>query len=289
VTSKKTQKDLKKRTLSLTDKSLEEVDLTVWGEDADFYDNDKLGGFPVIAVKNCRVGEFFGGLSLNTTFGSPLIIQPDIPEAHVLRHWWDSEGKDRETKSISKTGGGSADDPRKYLRQIATENLGSRNKDKAFYFVARATITYFRASDPKKPPWYPACKQCNKKVGEMGTCAEGHTNGAQTRYILSMLICDVTGSTWVTAFNDHAEKLLNVSATTAEQTLNDQSQGEAAYSKIFTDANFKTYVFKLRVKRDDFNQMDEVRDRCHIVSADPVDFVKEGQFLLNEIANLESS
>lgn len=62
------------------------------------------------------------------------------------------------------------------------------------------------------------------------------------RYILNMSIMDDTGSTWVTAFNDQAEKLLGV---TARELFEMRCTEAADYDKVFADCLFKPIIAKV--------------------------------------------
>ena len=53
-----------------------------------------------MAIKGAKVSDF-GGRSLSTLMSSVLMLNPDIPEAHSLRGWFDSVGKNEESQSIS--------------------------------------------------------------------------------------------------------------------------------------------------------------------------------------------
>lgn len=70
----------------------------MWGDDAEKFDGSTQ---PVVAVKGAKVGEFGGGKNLSLQGGSIIKINPDIPEAHTLRGWFDNEGKDKEPANIS--------------------------------------------------------------------------------------------------------------------------------------------------------------------------------------------
>ena len=86
------------------DRSGKVVTLTLWGAEAEGFDGSTC---PVIAVKGCKVSDF-GGRSLSTQFTSLLTVDPDIPEAHQLRGWFDSVGKNKEVSSISDQRSGGA-------------------------------------------------------------------------------------------------------------------------------------------------------------------------------------
>ena len=72
------------------------------GAEAEGFDGSN---FPVVAVKGARVSDF-GGWSLSTLMNSLLIVDPDIPEAHQLRGWFDNVGKNEQSTSLSDQRGG---------------------------------------------------------------------------------------------------------------------------------------------------------------------------------------
>ena len=84
------------------DRSGRVVQCTLWGDEAEKFDGSQS---PVIAIKGCKVSDF-GGKSLSTQFSSVTLINPDIPEAHQLRGWYDNVGKDEAVASISNQGMG---------------------------------------------------------------------------------------------------------------------------------------------------------------------------------------
>lgn len=70
-----------------------------------------------------------------------------------------------------------------------------------------------------------------------------------------MELADATGSRWVTAFNDDAEKILGMSA----QELGELKENDKdAYLQKFGEANFKTFTFNLRAKSEVFQVIDTV-------------------------------
>lgn len=62
-------------------------------------------------------------------------------------------------------------------------------------------------------------------------------------------MADWTDNQWVTAFNDEAEKILNSTA----QELGELKENDIdAYSEKFSEATFKSFIFKIRVKVEVF-------------------------------------
>lgn len=88
--------------------------LTLWGTDAESFEPD---GQPVVALKQGRISEFGGGKSINMMNSSFLQINPDIPEAHKLRGWFDGLSQDAQFNSISARGG-SSDGMVEYFLQL---------------------------------------------------------------------------------------------------------------------------------------------------------------------------
>jgi replication factor A1 len=64
-----------------------------------------------------------------------MTLNPDIPEAHMLRGWFDTIGQNTDAQSISQVGGqsggvGGGSAERKLISQIKDENLGMGDKVK---------------------------------------------------------------------------------------------------------------------------------------------------------------
>ena len=126
----KSQKPLKKRELVLADQSGYQVRLTLWGRQAEsfsFSSNDA----PVIGIKGAKIGEF-GGRSLSCGFDSALQINPDSPEAHRLKGWWDQEGASTTfqvyTSSGGAGGGAYGGDVTKTITAVTEEGIGMDGK-----------------------------------------------------------------------------------------------------------------------------------------------------------------
>ncbi len=71
------------------------------------------------------MGEY-SGRSLSVGFDSSLQINPDIPEAHRLKGWWDQEGRSMNFQAYSSAAstGGASSNPVKTISAVTDENLG---------------------------------------------------------------------------------------------------------------------------------------------------------------------
>ena len=89
VIGKASQKEIAKRDITMVDQSGVQINVTLWGQDAQNFDG---AGYPILGLRGCKVSDY-GGRSLSVLGGSTMMYNPDRKEAHVLRGWWDSEGR----------------------------------------------------------------------------------------------------------------------------------------------------------------------------------------------------
>lgn len=165
--------ETQKRSLQMKDMSNRSVELTMWGsfcskEGQELQDLCDSGANPVLAVKAGRVSDF-SGKSVGTISSTQLAINPDHPEARRVRDWFEREGKNTATVSLSREGGGGGRlEQRKTVAAIKDEGLG--RGDKPDWITVRATVFYIKPENF----CYPACplevngKQCMKKVTNNG-------------------------------------------------------------------------------------------------------------------------
>jgi replication factor A1 len=99
------------------------------------------------------------------------------------------------------------------------------------------------------------------------------------RYMLSLTAQDTTGQAWFSLFNDTAEKLLGYSADALYEMKRDGD--ENGYEQVFTNALFKTYVMKVRVKQESYENQLKVKNS--VLRLDDVDFISESQQMYDAI------
>jgi len=92
-----------------------------------------------------------------------LQINPDFPEAHKLRGWYDNTGASATLTTISGgrgAGGGGGNNAYKTFAEVKLENLGSGEKPD--YYSVKAMVAMIN----KDRALYMACpsSDCNKKV-----------------------------------------------------------------------------------------------------------------------------
>ncbi|XP_046936573.1 replication protein A 70 kDa DNA-binding subunit isoform X1 [Lynx rufus] len=279
ITVKSNNREVSKRDIYLMDMSGKVVTATLWGEDADRFDGSRQ---PVMAIKGARVSDF-GGRSLSVLSSSTVIVNPDIPEAYKLRGWFDSEGQALDGISISdlKSGGtGGSNTNWKTLYEVKSENLG--HGDKADYFSCVATVVFLR----KENCMYQACpaQDCFKKVIDQQNglyrCEKCDSEFPSFKYrmILSANIADFQENQWVTCFQESAEAIIGQTTAYIGEL---KEKNEQAFEEVFQNANFRTFIFKIRVKLETYN--DESRIKATVMDVKPVDYREYGKRLIMNI------
>lgn len=294
IISKASQKAITKRELTLVDQSGMSVRLTLWGKTAESFDGSL--NKPIIAFKGVKVGDF-GGRSLSMFSSSTMMVDPDIPEAHGLRGWYDNEGNQTtgNFKTYANAGlgglGAGAGGPagankteRRTIIAAKDQGLGMTG-DKPDYFNLRATVIYIKQENL----YYPACPSqgCNKKVTQEDDNAwrcekcDATYPAPEYRYIVAVNVADYTESTWLSGFNDIGELLIGMSASELEAV---KQESESAFIATLHRATNKTFMFNIRAKQDTFNDVSRVR--YVITQATPVNWANAANELADEIKTL---
>lgn len=133
--------------------------MTLWNSAAVDY---IVLGQPVLLVKRGRISQWGGGKSLNISALNQIVRNPDIPEGHFLRGWFDNGGGRDEIKTISVQSGISGAG---WLTFNEAEQKKMGWGKKPDYYEVKGIITLFRKTNPT----YKACenKNCYKKVIEL--------------------------------------------------------------------------------------------------------------------------
>ncbi|ODN02275.1 Replication protein A 70 kDa DNA-binding subunit [Orchesella cincta] len=276
-TSKTTNKDLKKREVTLVDRTNTEIVLTLWGKQAEDFEDDTN---PVIAVKGVKVSDF-GGKSLSMMNSSVMMINPDIPEAHILRGWYDNEGMNVPTKSLvqQRGSGGGANAPWKMVREASTVDPSSA--ESGYYFRSKVTILAIK----RENALYKACpeERCNKKVMDCNNgmwrcekCNKEHPD-FKWRLILHACFGDSSDSIWATCFQEHGELVLD----SKSDVLGPLNEEQDAFDGIIKKAVFKSYTAKFRAKMEVYNN--ENRLKYTVMELNPINYGEYAQKLLAEI------
>ncbi|XP_045536529.1 replication protein A 70 kDa DNA-binding subunit isoform X2 [Papilio machaon] len=282
LTAKSTGRLLKKREVTLVDSSGGAITLTLWGNEAEKFDGSTN---PVIAAKGARLTEFNGSKSLSCLSSTMVRLNPDLPETHRLRGWYDNGGADCDIVNISARSGAYGGGSGEWVTFAEAEarQLGAGERGDYFCLLGALTFTF---SDNAV---YKACpqEQCNKKLIDQENglyrcekCNREYPN-YKYRLLLGANVSDPTGDQRVTAFNEAAESILGKTAAEIGQMF---EYDKAAYSQLFEEVKFKTFVFKFRTKMETYS--DEARLKTTVMSATPVDYKDANARLVKSIKAL---
>lgn len=99
--------------------------------------------------------------------------------------------------------------------------------------------------------------------------------------MLSFTVCDATGQTWLTAFNDEAQSLLGISAN---ELVSLKEENIHSYERIFDSVMFHQYSMKCRVKQEVYQDESKTRVTCSKI--DKIDYVTRSRELIDLISML---
>lgn len=252
ITSKKDGRQFEKRELSIVDDTGYSVRVTVWGKLASSFDTQPES---VVAFKGTKVSDF-GGKSLSLLSSGTMTVDPDIPDAHRLKGWYDSAGRNDSFATHQNMSSMSNATGRKEevytIAKVKEDNLGH---DDPAYFSIKATIVFVK----QDPFAYPACpgQSCNnKKVTPLGDgtwqcekCNIAHEK-PNYRYILSLNVADFTSHQWLTCFDESARAIMGMSANELQDL---RESDDTAFQAVFDEATLKKLYFRCRAKTDTYD------------------------------------
>lgn len=286
IITKKDNRQLAKRVLTLADDTGVSLDLTLWGDTATNFQSE---GNPVTVVKSVRISDF-GGRSLNATNNSYFVLDPETERSHQLRAWWNHQQAlhgGRVPLTPLTHAANAANDfsktPTKTMQQARDEQLGKG--EQATFFVAPCTVMQVK-HDENAPLYYTACPtpNCYKKVTQnernMWYCIKCNKeyDHNDARYILSLLLADSTGSAWVNAFNAEGQQLIGYDANDIRIL---RERGDPNLHLIFDEVLFGRYTFKMKAQEEMYNE--EMKFRCTIVGVQPFDYATDSRRLVDKI------
>ncbi|XP_024879598.1 replication protein A 70 kDa DNA-binding subunit-like [Temnothorax curvispinosus] len=282
IMQRTTGRELLKRDVNIVDDSGTMVCVTLWGKQAEDFDGSNN---PILSIKGARVGEFNGGKNLSLINSSVLEKDPDLPEAHRLRGWYTAVGHSENAKSLSRAGGsGDFNAPLCTFQEATEARLGEKmNLPDSFTVVAIVNMIRMENAIYKACP----VDGCKKKLIDQSTgvfrcekCNKDYPNFTY-RLLASMSVVDATGSRWITAFSEDAEKIFGMSA----QELGELKENDNdAYMQKFDEVNFKRFLFSLRAKSEFFQ--DEMRIKHVCTSVAPLNYKTYLAHLTDKVSKL---
>jgi len=280
--------ELLRRDVTIIDKSLKSISLTLWSTLAETVGNELEQIFasdpPVVLAKNVRVNSF-NGISLASINRTEIEINPDMAAAQQLRDWYGLIGK-TETATPLNEGMSNprqsfmTDEP-KLLKDVDVEQVPNVG-EKATYSTVNCTLVYI---NPDQTMYYLANKENNRKVVEQDGKYFCEFNNkvydtAELRYVVSMKIADFSKECWVNVFNDQAEELIGMSASALEEMRKDSQEN---YKAHLEKCRFKSVTMRLKSEAREMPTSGEVTLRHSVASVRPLNFKEETEKNLQEI------
>lgn len=286
VTTRAEQKQLDKRDIYLVDETLNEISLTLWGDQARDFDLKTV--HQVVGIKGANVKEFNGGVSLSINPGCTMNFNPEGPATYKLYAWYESARPNSEVKTLSSTFSDSAGSFERDFRLIgvAVQHHLGRDSDKGVYFNVKAMINNIKTENAI----YSGCmtEGCKKKMTQDGAgqyrCEKCNATFDSCKNILMLQveIADFSGTAWTTIFEDKAALLLETSADKLAQLKNEST---SLYDAVFERIRFRDYNIRVRVKYEMYN--DQQQMRWNIVDLKPVPYDKCKKLINDAIQKCE--
>ncbi|XP_054276816.1 replication protein A 70 kDa DNA-binding subunit-like [Macrosteles quadrilineatus] len=281
--AKTTNRELKKREITLVDHTFTAVSVTLWGTQAEEFDASTNR---VVAIKGGRVSEYLGNKSISLIGSSNMQVNPDIDESHKLQHWFENFCQDKEATftNISRRQGGDGGSSGKWMLFKEAKDAQLGGGDKPDYLTVLATVLHVRGQNCM----YKACpsENCQKKVIDQNNgyyrCEKCNKefDTYKWRFLFSAQIADWTGSQWVNVFQDQAIELLGVTP----DEVAPKYQDEGNLNEVLSTVMFREYLFRLRAKMETYN--DETRLRMSVVSAKKPDVTDHCRRLIKDIKEM---
>ncbi|KZT61592.1 replication factor-a protein [Calocera cornea HHB12733] len=275
--TRKTQRAVSKRDLTIVDRSGFSCRITLWGKIADDFD---VPVNPVISFRGLRVGDF-NGRSLSYENGtSRMEIQPDSEEAHAMRGWFEAVGATQTYTACQGTSapqGTSAGLDRKELLSIADVINSNIGMEKAEYFTVKLRILW--TPNRESTFSYPACRtaKCQKKLEEkedtdQWQCAKCDTvwDEPEYRYTTRIGAADHKESAWFSVFDEVAAQLFEMKAIDLQNLKESDEHGFARQMRV---PQSKQYYFKCKAQESIVNSQSRVK--YTILKAFPIHYITE--------------
>jgi replication factor A1 len=292
-------KQMRSRTISISDSSLMTMDVKFFGDISDAYTTAQLDG-AVVLLRGARLSEF-NGRNLMMGFNGEMYHNPDIPQARELKAWYEQTGKNASFTATSKAsaGGGDFRNPvpiSSVLDVDVVNRLAMAGQGASEYATVRGYI-HLQPLDGERKPWYDACNKpdtdCKRKVnGAPGnyhcdTCNYGMAT-CRHIYILNVTVYDNTGSRWISAFGDDGETIIGQPAETLAEA---HASGNVDMLRETADAaQYKLFDMRLRFRLDasSLDNAGQPRVRASIVKIAPVDPVADTNAVLTQLTDAGS-
>jgi len=277
----KNHREVNRRKITLLDNSESTIELTIWSsasEHPTFTQDEK----PILAFRDVKVSDY-NAKSLSFISSSSMIeVNPDLPEAHFLRHWYNTGGYSVIPRSLTKRKIENISARRKMISEVL---LDAENDSVNEIIELIGVITQINQSRL----WYTACTSpnCFKKIhllddGKWHCDKCGVIDGTQLRYMIPLRVSDPSGEIFLSCFNDIGIKLFGMDANSLAR---EQEKDSVSFEHLLQDATLKLFQLYIKLKRITYQDQD--KSQINVVSMVPVDFVRQSKWLIHQIQSLQ--
>jgi len=248
----------------------------------------------VVALKGVNIKEWNGGRAGSLLESGSLVSNPDIPEGHRTRSWWEQTGQSVTLTNLSQqtTNGGGRAPAGKLMSLDEVRRASERVLDQPELFGAtcRLALVQTKKQGETQPLFYMACQEpkegrglpCNRRVDESGFCATCSRAGkCAPRLNLRCRFSDFGDSLWLTTFHEPAQRILAMTGDEVKSIEHGEGGREALEATVREKYFSQPFQITVRAKLDMYNG--EPRTNITCIDARPVSRGEHGRFLLKEI------
>ena len=254
----KNDKILKNQKLIIGDDTFSKIDLTLWEPIGNPDNNFNIGD--LVAVKNCRIREFNGKKTLNTTESSELRNTLDPQSDQKLREFFENHQNMNDYKDIPGEivySGVKSPTELVFIKDIqSTYDIEMDNKDRPIFEII-GVVTKFNHSDRN---FYIGCSKCNKKM-ETEVCANCSGKEKKTILMFSISVRDPSSFFWVDLFGEVAEKFIGLSGEEYENIIKNGTTTEENEELIPINERIEHHTFSFvgKVRENIYNETKRYR------------------------------
>jgi len=287
VTTKKDSRQLAKLSIELIDRSKRPMELTLWGDKAENFEG-QVGS--VLAIKDARVSEFRNLKNLAFHLSTTMEVDPTYDVANELRDWYQDNQSDLAGTTTSQAPRGTSVSSFGTLAElnemIAEQQLSGESKP--VYRKIRGTVVRVM-NEERNALVYKAAPGTQKKVvpntlgggGKAWFCptTNQYFDEYEARYIFTILVADSSRTEFLSVFDAAGVTLLGQKAGVVEG--HKESGNSAELNVIINSVVDQTFIFDVKAMED--TRGEDNRIRMTVSAVEPIDFVKEGNRLLQEL------
>ncbi|KAI6205491.1 hypothetical protein M3Y94_00798300 [Aphelenchoides besseyi] len=251
----KAGKPLTKRDAYLIDDSMVRARVTFWEDQAMSFD---VPEGTIVTLKGVNVREFNGGFTLSASSSS--CFYTDIENEYTLRlqKWLLNKPDSSAFGSLSSDHGSAFDRDFRLIKNIEKSCLPAGDEKGVWAWLV-ATVNNVRSENA----YYSACLNCPKKVIEENhqyRCDRcGVNDSFRHLYKLNIEICDLSGSAWVSVFDEMAQQLVGMDA---DQLASLHENDRDEYDRILGDFKLNMYEMRVRARIEEYNETHRASWTC---------------------------